>query len=198
VDPEPTQPWYRGHHDAPDDSLPMLALDPPDAVVVEAVDFEAIAAERLHGRPHWLRADGGALLYVCGHEEQNVGPEYATEMRPVYEYADADVRVRLRTAGSGGEPPIWLDALRWPRVVRTSPLAGAGSELPPDLFLPRPGPGPSWQPHPRLWYRLVDAAEARLDPGRTGRRGAVVTHGAYVADMFDDHADRSIWFDGPD
>jgi hypothetical protein len=120
------------------------------------------------------------------------------EMWPVYEYADADVRVRLRAAGSRGQPPLWLDTLGWPRVVRTSVFATARGELPPELFLLAPGSGPSWQPHPRLWYRLVDAAEARLDPERTGRGAAVVTRGAYVADAFDHHADRSVWFDGPD
>jgi hypothetical protein len=207
-DPEPTQAWRRGPHDPFDDvPLPALDLDPPDAVVVEPVDLAAFAAARLRDRPYWLRADGGALLYVCGHEEQNVGPEYAMATRPVYEYADADVRLRLSVRGGERERAPWMAMLQWPRIVRTSPFAADGgalpaalpATLPAALFLARAGSGVPTQPHPRLWHRLVDAVEAWLDPARTGRRAAVVMHGGYVAGALDDGiAERRVWFDAPD
>jgi hypothetical protein len=199
-DPEPTRAWRRGPHDPFDDvPLPALDLDPPDAVVVEPVDLAAFAAARLSDRPYWLRADGGALLYVCGHEEQNVGPDYAMATRPVYEYADADVRVRLRVHGNARERAPWMATLHRPRVVRTSPFAAAGGALPAALFLARAGSDVPSQPHPRLWHRLVDAVEAWLDPARTGRRAAVVMRGGYVAGALDDSiAERRVWFDAPD
>ena len=98
VDPEPTLAWQR-HAGAADEersrdaakafgpTTPTITLDPPGAISVDPVDLASFASERVGDRYHWLRDDGGALLYVCGeHKVIRGGPEPAEIMEPLFEY----------------------------------------------------------------------------------------------------------------
>ena len=68
-------------------TTPTITLDPPDAISVDPVDLLAFATERLRDRYHWLRDDGGALLYVCGeHKVTRGGPEMIEVIEPLFEY----------------------------------------------------------------------------------------------------------------
>lgn len=209
VDPEPTLVWHRQAwrtderrtHDAARSfgpTTPTIALDPPDAISVDPVHLVAFATERLREPYHWLRHDGGALLYVCGeHKVTWSGPEIVEVMEPLFEYCDADVRVRLHLSYAfGSVQPLSLTVVDWPRVVRGSRFHEQEGVLPSSLFRPAPGSKDSWAPHARLWHRLVDAVEAWLDPARTGERAGVTVRGLYVAGAFDESAERTAWFEG--
>jgi hypothetical protein len=208
ADPEPTPAW-KAHASAPVDlrsrdmrdafgpTTPTIALDPPGALSVEPVDLAAFAAERLVDRQHWLREDGCALLYVCGeHTVMRGGPEPTDIIEPLFEYCDADVRLRLQFSyASAFDHPLSLIVLLWPRVVRGSECAEHDGALPASLYLPNPGTTDGCRPHARLWHRLVDALEAWVDPLRGGRRAAVAVRGVYLAGAFDPMGERRTWLE---
>ena len=211
ADPEPTLAWKRHAWHANEESArdaatkfgptrPTIAFDPPGAISVDPIDLATLAAEHLADRYYWLREDGGALLYVCGeHKVIRGGPEMAEVMEPLFEYCDADVRVRLHLSyESGLEQPVSLMVAHWPRVVRASPFHEEEGVLPSSLFRRVADSKDSWAPHARLWHRLADALEAWLDPARPGSRAGVAARGLYVSGAFDSSGERTTWFEGRD
>jgi hypothetical protein len=202
ADPEPTLAWQKHAWPAParafGPTTPMITLDPPGAISVDAVDLAAFASERLADRYHWLRDDSSALLYVCGeHKVIRGGPEMTEVMEPLFEYCDEDVRVRLHLSyGSSLEQPVSLAVVHWPRIVRTSRFHERQGVLPASLFRPTPSSKDSWTPQARLWHRLADALEAWLDPAHSGDRAGVIARGLYVAGAFDSSGERKTWLEG--
>jgi hypothetical protein len=208
ADPEPTFAWKRRAWPAGVErgrdaaraygpTTPTITLDPPGAISVDPVDLADFATERLAHRYHWLRDDGGALLYVCAeHKVIRGGPEMEEVMEPLFEYCDADVRLRLRLSyASSSEQPIALTVVEWPRIVRASRFHEREGELPSSLFRPAPDSKEGWAPQARLWHRLVAALEAWLDPARPGSRAGVVARGIYVAGAFDRSGEQKTWFE---
>jgi hypothetical protein len=120
-------------------------------------------------------------------------------IEPLFEYCDADVRLRLRLSyRSGYDQPLSLTGVDWPRVVRGSRFHESEGVVPSSLYRPEPMVESRWGPQARLWHRLVDAIEAWVDPARTGERAGVTVRGLYVAGAFDWSGERKIWFEGPD
>ncbi len=180
--------WSRGPKPTSVGELSLIDIDPAGAVSVPPIDLAKFADQNLRGRPYWLREDGHALLFVCGHHFVRRGPDGDLVQEPIFEYCDDDVRLRLH---SDYDRAIYLSDLHWPRVVATSQYVEQGGALPLSLFR-----SPKWsgvQPQELLWRRLVEAADARLVDAPRSSRNAMKTKGGYVAGVFETNASRTIW-----